>query len=201
MSYSGFQTTKKGRDLIGKLLAEKTLKISKVVAGSGVVATGDLVDNLEDLISPVLVGTSSIPDYVGDTMTMTLQFRSDLSVASDIWVQEYGVFAIDPDLGEILLYYGALGDRPQQLPGNLAKYSGVLDFHISIAIGEDLDGVQLGYPASAFLLKEELENHEKDVNAHQDLMYPRMKLSVSQDEPQGFGVYFWLTDVETFRYD
>lgn len=192
MSYAGFKTTQKGRNLIAKMLAGEVLTLTRVMAGSGVISGESEIDGLLDLVAPELEGTSSVPAYFGDVMTMTLQFRSDMAQATDFYLQEYGVFAEDPDEGEILLYYANLGEYPQMLPSNQSKYAGVLDFHIAITIGEDLEGVQLGYAASAFLLKEELDNHEKDVEAHKELMFPRLRLWVGEERPEEEGVFLWV---------
>lgn len=194
MSYSGFKTTQKGRNLIAKLLAEKTLTLTKVMAGTGKIVSEEDIDGLNELLEPKMVGTSSEPSYLGDVMTLVLQFRSDMASSEDFWLNEYGVFALDPEEGEILLYYGNLGDVPQQLPGNTARYSGVLDFHVAITIGEDLDGVNLGYPASAFLTKEELENHDEDEEAHEALMFPRIQLWVSGERPTDEGIFLWVNE-------
>lgn len=205
MSYAGFKTTQKGRDLIAKLLAEKTLNITKVTGGSGTISSEDEIDGLNELISQEMVGTSTVPDYIGDVMTMTLQFRSDMAPGTDFYLREYGVFALDPDVGEILLYYANLGNAPQLLPGSTAKYTGVLDFNIAITIGEDLEGVNLGYPPDAFISKEDLDNHDKDPEAHADLMHPRIQLWVQNSTPTEEGVFLWLDppkegDKEAFVY-
>lgn len=200
MKLTGFKTTKKGRELIAKLLAGESLTISKVVAGTGVCVTSEQLDLLEDLISPVMVGTSSKPTYFKDTCEMTLQFRSDLYQGGEVFIQEYGVFALDPDVGEILLYYAALGDDPQKLIGVAGKYAMVLNFAVAIAIGEDLQGVHLGYPAAAFLLAEELELHNSCEEAHENLMFPRICLSVSEEVPTVKGVTFWISDCEEYCF-
>lgn len=193
MSYEGFKTTQKGRDLLAKMLAGETLELTKVMAGTGTISGEEVMDGLTDLLVPVMEGTSSVPEYLKDVMTMTLQFRSDMAPSTDFSLQEYGIFANDPEEGEILLYYANLGDNPQKLPGNTGKYFGVLDFNIAITVGEDLEGVNLGYPANAFLSKEELESHDKDPNAHADLMHPRIQLWVREDVPTEDGTYLWIS--------
>lgn len=192
MSVACFGTTQKGRELLAKMLAGECLLISKVMAGSGALEEGMNVVEREDLVDPRMVGTSSVPEYDKDVMTMTLEFRSDLSVSTDFYLKEYGVFAMDPEDGEILLYYGNLGDQPQLMTGTGGKYSSVLDFHVAITIGEDLDGVELGYPAAAFLLKEELVQHDYDPVAHEVLFSGRLQLAVQEEKPVGEGIFLWI---------
>lgn len=192
LSVACFGTTQKGRELLAKMLAGETLMISKVVAGSGALGEGETLDGLTDLVKPMMEGTSTEPEYLKDVMSMTLEFRSDLSTEKDFFVKEYGVFALDPKVGEVLLYYGNLGDQPQLMTGTGGKYTSVLDFHVSITIGEDLAGVELGYPAAAFLLKEELTSHQEDPKAHEVLFSGRLQLAVQEEKPEGSGIFLWI---------
>ncbi|MCC8067322.1 MAG: hypothetical protein LIO94_09515, partial [Clostridiales bacterium] len=79
MSYYGFTVTDQGRSLIAKLVAGETLTISKVMVGSGCCDDSDSPSTLTDLISPVAAGTSTTPTYDGTTVSMTIEYRSDLN--------------------------------------------------------------------------------------------------------------------------
>lgn len=184
MSFQGFKTTRKGRALIAKLLAEKQLEISRVEAGSGTCESEDIAYELEALIDPQMEGTSTVPSYYVDSMTMTVQFRSDLNggVEKGFWVKEFGVFAMDPEEGEILMYYYSLGDEPQYMAGQNSKNSSVLNYPISVTVGEDIDGVNLGYPASAFLMPKDLVEHNEDPNAHSGALGSGISLVSSLEE-------------------
>lgn len=157
--FEGFKTTKKGRALIAKLLAEETLKLSKVTAGSGRCPDLDTADLLEDLICYEMDGTSTTPTYDVDTVSMEMEFRSDMNggVQKGFFLYELGVFAIDPDEGEILIYYGSLGDLPNYISAMATGRESTFRYPVSITIGEDKGGVVTGYPASAFVTHQELE--------------------------------------------
>lgn len=193
---SVFGTTKKGRGLLAKMLAGETLVLTKVVAGAGALENPEELEELTGLLEEKMVGTSSEPSYWGEVMEMTLEFRSDASGSRDFYLREYGIYAQDPVEGEILLYYASLGDQPQLMTGTGGKYTTVLDFHVSITIGEDLDGVQLGYPAGAFLLKEELDVHDKNPLTHETLFSGRLQLAVQEDKPTGTGIFLWIDPSE-----
>lgn len=182
MSYTGFGTTQKGRELLAKMLAEERLVLTKVVAGSGCCEDEKEAEALLDLVQPRMVGTSNKPTYSGETMEMTLQFRSDLWEGEEFWLSEYGIFADDPDEGEILLYYGSLGLSPQRLTGQSGKYSTILTYDVVITLGDDLSGVVLGYPAGSFVLRDELDT----------LLHSRIQLAVTPTMPTASGVYLWV---------
>ena len=112
----GCTTTKRGRALIAKILAEKMpLTLTRTMVGSGICPDGLFPGELQDLVEPVAAATSNEPMYDGDTVHMTVEYRSDLNGGLDhgFWIREFGVFARDLEGEEVLLYYGTLGDYPQ----------------------------------------------------------------------------------------
>ena len=99
MSQYGCTITKKGRELIAKVLASKTpLTLTRVMMGSGICPDDVFPGDLQDLIEPVAAGTSSTPVYDGDTVHMTVEYRSDMNGGLDhgFWIREFGVFAKTP---------------------------------------------------------------------------------------------------------
>ncbi len=158
MKYYGCTPTLLGRALIAKLLASKTLEISRVMVGSGCPDDDTTPDTLTDLIAPVAEATSNVPTYDGDTVHMIVEYRSDLNggLESGFWLNEIGVYAIDPDVGEILLYYGCLGDYPQWVSALSDTGVDVRRFPISITIGEDAE-ITVDYNTEAWLTAEEAQ--------------------------------------------
>ena len=109
MSQYGCTIPRRGRELIAKILAAKMpLKISRIMMGQGVCPDEVFPGDLEDLVEPVAAGTSNEPTYDGDTVHMTVEYRSDLNGGLDhgFWIREFGVFAQDEDGSEVMLYYG-----------------------------------------------------------------------------------------------
>ena len=115
MSYYGFVVTDSGRELIAKLVAGQQLPISKIMVGSGTIPDDVKPAAMTALVEPVAAGTSTAPVYDGASVRMIVEYRSDLNGGLDhgFWLREFGVFAFDPDKGEVLIYYGTLGDYPQ----------------------------------------------------------------------------------------
>lgn len=160
MGYYGFAVTDKGRQLIAKLLAGEVMQITRVMFGSGLILAEDDIMALTSLIEPIAPGTSSLPEYKGGVVTMTVEYRSDLNggLEKGFWLREFGIFANDPDEGEVMIYYATLGEYPQWV-SPLGDGTGidVRRFPISIAIGEDR-GVTVDYNTELWLTEEDVLN-------------------------------------------
>ena len=166
MSYYGIVLTKRGRELISKVLAtNKPLTLSGVMVGSGQCPDDVFPGELTSLVEPVAAGTSTVPSYSGDTIRMTVEYRSDLNGGLDhgFWLREFGIMAKDPapDEGEdddVMLVYGCLGDYPQYVS---AYSDGRIDtrrFPICIVIGEGAN-VVIDFSPEAFMTAEDVKEY------------------------------------------
>ena len=81
--FYGFVVTKKGRDLIAKLVAGEKLQLSKIMVGSGGVPDLGNPREMEDLSEPVALATSTEPVYDENTVKMIVEYRSDLNGGLD----------------------------------------------------------------------------------------------------------------------
>lgn len=155
----GFVITNAGQRLIAKLAAGKKLALSRVVVGSGSADEGDNIRELTDLVMPVAEAASSLPVYNGSTVQMQVEYRSDMNggLQQGFWLNEFGIFAIDPDDGEILLYYGTLGDYPQYVTPSDHGVD-VRRFPVCIFIGEG-KGVTVQYNCSSFMTAEDMKEY------------------------------------------
>lgn len=182
MSYYGFVVTDSGRELIAKLVAGQQLPISKIMVGSGTIPDDVKPATMTALVEPVAAGTSTAPVYDGASVRMIVEYRSDLNGGLDhgFWLREFGVFAFDPDKGEVLIYYGTLGDYPQYVSAASNTGVDVRRFPVCIVIGEGL-GVTVDYKCEAWMTAEDVEQYcavtmlpaflkeaQKLVDAHND---------------------------------
>ena len=160
MSYYGFVVTDDGRELIAKLVAGKQLMLTKIMVGSGSIPDGTKPTEMKNLSEPVAAGTSTAPVYDGVNVQMTIEYRSDLNGGLDhgFWLREFGVFAYDPDKGEIMMCYGTLGDYPQYVSAMSKTGVDVRRFPVCIVIGEDLD-LSVDYKCEAWITLEDLEQY------------------------------------------
>lgn len=188
--FEGFKVTRLGRNLIAKLLAGESLLLTRVVAGSGTCKTATEAFELRDLVCPEVVGTSTVPSYEFDKVTMCVEFDSlKIQAEKGFVVQEFGVYALDPDVGEVLLHYYSLGENGQYLFGKNSNSHNTLLYPVEIVVGEDMEAVNLGYPASAFVLQSEFSWHNLDPQAHPNLS--QVILSATMPEDFAVGNVWW----------
>lgn len=157
----GCTTTKRGRALIAKIMAAKMpLTLTRTMVGSGTCPEGLFPGELQDLVEPVAAATSNEPMYDGDTVHMTVEYRSDLNGGLDhgFWIREFGVFARDLDGEEVLLYYGTLGDYPQWVSAYSNTGIDTRRFPISITVGEGAV-VVIDYSPEAFMTAEDVSQY------------------------------------------
>lgn len=193
----GFAVTVAGRALLASLLAGERLTITRVMVGDG--NLGDASPfQLKDLIAPVAQATSTTPVHKDDTVSFTVEYRSDLNggLERDFWLSEFGVFALDKDGNEILLYYATLGDYPQAV--RRMNGSGQVDirrFPVTLVVSDEVE-VTINYFADAFMTSENiveyttttllpllleemdkrLSDHNLDPGAHPPLRLPLEEL-------------------------
>ena len=158
-TFYGGVVTAKGREVFAQILAARAqLKITDVMFGSGRLPEGTDPRDLTDLVQPVAAGTCSEPNYKGNTVYLTVEYRSDLNggLSTDFPVNEFGVFMRDVAGQRVMAYYGSLGDYPQWAkaftPGGAPD---VRRFPVGIEIGEGQE-VQLEFSSQLFLTSEDV---------------------------------------------
>lgn len=211
-----FAVTDAGRYLIARLLTEQTMHITKIMVGSGRIPDGVKPSSVTELYNTVAQATSDEPKCDGGIAYMTIEYNNSLNggLQSGFWLNEFGIFAIDPVLEkEILFAYGTLGDYPQYVaPFNSARGVDVRRFPVAIAIGENV-GMVVDYKTSLWLTAEDLANyynltikpailaeiddkiaaHNVDPAAHSGMerilnlkVYPRLALAEAMEEYSDF---------------
>lgn len=124
----GYFTTK-GLALSAKLLTGDTLSISRVVAGSGQTQT-----TAAALSGPCQTLAVNAPTHSGDTATIPATLAA-ASASGSYTLTELGVYANDPDEGEILYKIYKLS-KPVSIT---AGSSMVLRFYLEETVSQDLD--------------------------------------------------------------
>ncbi len=131
-NWAGAQLTAAGRALQAKAIAGVCkLELTKVKLGDGS-ESGTDIDTMTDLRSPKSVlGISSIT-HEDNTCTVTgLILTSTVNVG--YYAREWGVFATDPDIGEIL-YAISLDNVPDWVPPSTASVTVSASYAMSIAV-------------------------------------------------------------------
>lgn len=176
----GFVITTAGRALLAKLAAGGNLQITKTMVGKGKLADDQIAADLTDLIEPVALATSTVPIAKDDTVSMIVEYRSDLNggLSEGFWLNEFGIYAMNGD-AESLIYYGTLGDYPQWVS---AYKNGAIDvrrYPVSFAISAGVT-VELCCAAHAFVTSEELE--ERVASPETELAALRREMALLKEE-------------------
>lgn len=114
MSFGGLSRTAKGDALLAKAMSSGTIKFTKISVGQGEYA-GDIkiLTSLVDLIqSNNITEKKVMPDNVAQLKS----FFSNKNLSSGFYWREIGVFAEDPDEGEILYSYANAGNTAEFIP-------------------------------------------------------------------------------------
>jgi len=160
----GFVIPANGMNLLAKLLAGDSLVITKIMVGSGQLPDGADPRELSDLIQPVAEATSTVPQADGNTCSFVIEYRNDMNggLAEGFALNEYGIFASDPDIGEVLLYYGTLGQYPQYVAPFSVGAIDVRRFPVSIVLTDEVD-VKISYIPLAFMTADDISSYLQEI--------------------------------------
>lgn len=170
--WNGLTLTNLGKNLQVKCQAGAQLVFTKVKLGDGVHADGTILSELTDL--------KSIKQTVGITECKVnenhqCQISSVISNAgleSGYYLRELGLFAQDPEVGEIL-YAITLDENPDFLPEDGGSVTLSETFNVLINIGNITDVsavIDVGGWATTGYVNQQIEIHDTDPNAHYDMI-------------------------------
>ena len=168
-NWNGLQLTNKGIALQAKVQAGTQLHITKLKLGSGVVPSGTDIKTLTDLIDPEqnlgIGGKEAVDDYCKISSTI-----SNTGLDAGYYVRELGVFAQDPDDGEILYMYTTDG-APDYLPAGGGSTVISQEFSVMIAV-DDTDNIVVDIDPAALAtmgyVQLQIQEHNTDTTAHAD---------------------------------
>ena len=168
-NWNGLQLTNKGIALQAKVQAGTQLHITKLKLGSGVVPSGTDIKTLTDLIAPEqnlgIGGKEAVDDYCKISSTI-----SNTDLEAGYYVRELGVFAQDPDDGEILYMYTTDG-APDYLPAGGGSTVISQEFSVMIAV-DDTDNIVVDIDPAALAtmgyVQLQIQEHNTDTTAHAD---------------------------------
>lgn len=137
--------TNAGQALQTKVLAGATLTFTRIALGDGQL-NGQPIAPLTALISQKATVEVDSVRVVNTTTAQVAGFFSNADISTGFWWRETGVFAQDPDVGEILYGYTNAGDAGDYIPTaadtRIEKY-----IYCSIAVA-NADTVNITIPSS-----------------------------------------------------
>ena len=153
-NWSSYQFTRKGEQLRAKVEAGKCkLTLTKIKIGNGNVALSDIKD-MSDLKSPQLVlGISSCAvSAEDDRVCEVVGIASSSNVESAFSVTEMGLFATDPDVGEIL-YLVEIDTSPDDMPNKNAQSPVTLTYQFELVTSNMANVTAMVSPAGLVTVK------------------------------------------------
>ena len=124
--------TKQGLKLQAKVDAGSRMQLTKCMLGSGMLSSGQSLENLTGLIAPVQTLPISSISYSENNGACVITAVTDNSnVSTGYYLREFGIFARDPNDGEIL-YAVAQDANPDYIPPS--GTSAVVSQEIGVAL-------------------------------------------------------------------
>jgi hypothetical protein len=163
-----FTPTAGGLNLLANLATGQKFKISRVTFGDGVLSEDPSA--LTSLVNPIADGTAGNKVVKANMVSFIVEYRSDLNggLLSAFWLREFGIFALDKDNNEVLLYYANLGDKAQYVSAYTDGMVDIRRFPITVALSNDLEVVII-IDNLLILTGADLEAHNLDPTAHPDI--------------------------------
>jgi uncharacterized protein YfcZ (UPF0381/DUF406 family) len=140
--FKGTVLTDKGRNLLAKALNGAQLSFTKIKLGDGLWSSDTDPNLLDDLVSPKMDLPIEDLRIVGDG-TVRLRFvLTNTGLSQGFFMREIGIYAQDPDLGEILYAVAYAGDRADFIPSDgVTKVENVVDIYTVIANAQNVTAV------------------------------------------------------------
>ena len=170
-NWNGLVLTKKGQLLQAKVGTGVVLALTKMKLGSGVLPNGTSLEDLTDLVTPEQnVGIASKEVLTDQKMCKISATITNVGLSAGYYVRELGVFADDPDDGEIL--YAVTSDSaPDYLPpeGGSTAVSQEFAVYISASNASDVKvSIDPGALATMGYVEIAIADHNSLATAHEN---------------------------------
>lgn len=179
-NWSSTQLTDLGRALDAKVTAGTTLlSFTKMKLGSGT-ETAEDIPAMTDLVSPKLVlGISSCAVSASDdTICELISVASSSDVEDSFVVRELGVFATDPDVGEIL-YAVMLDSTPDTMPNKNVSSPVTVTYQVNI-VSANASSITAVIDPAGLVTASVLQAHNDSISAHKMAHWYRQNSKVYQ---------------------
>lgn len=170
-NWNGLVLTKKGQLLQAKVGTGIVLALTKMKLGSGVLPNGTSLEDLTDLVTPEQnVGIASKEVLTDQKMCKISATITNAGLSAGYYVRELGVFANDPDDGEIL--YAVTSDsEPDYLPQEGGSTAVSQEFAVYIAASNASDvnvSIDPGALATMGYVETAIADHNSLATAHEN---------------------------------
>lgn len=115
-SFQNSVITNRGRDLIAKGLTGTKIQFTKLAVGSGNLPTGQSLAELTELVQKVMDVPRTKTKRLEGGKVVAGGYFSNSGRVTGFYYREIGLYATDPDVGEILFSVGNAGSNAEWIP-------------------------------------------------------------------------------------
>ena len=184
MAFGSIVFTTRGKVLQSKAQAGTKLNFTKLAIGDGELGSQSILE-LTDLKSKKLdIPISSLKVLTGGIASVGGTFTNQ-GIDTGFYWRELGLYATDPDLGEILYCYGNAGALAEYIPSSGG--SELLEKFVAIEtiIGNAINVSATINQSLVYATIEDIENHNINPVAHPELINQIKNLSSPYVIPEG----------------
>jgi len=139
--FNGTILTDKGRNLLAKALTGTELKFTKVSLGDGVWDDNISPESLTDLVSKKMDLAINELDVTGDGTARLRFVLTNTGLETGFFTREIGIYADDPDEGEIL-YAVTYSNNPDFIPADgVVKVENITDIYTVVSNAQNVEAV------------------------------------------------------------
>lgn len=172
----GTVLTKKGIRLIAKVLGSETvLKITRAAVGTGTIPEGAEAREMEDLNCFKKDGKiSRVGKVDGENQVNIAMQVNSIGVDENFVITEAGIFAEDPDEGEILYCYLDMTEDPQLVYHSRNAISKMVEITMAIIVATT-DQVYVEINPGSLVSIEDLKNFKEEVKVDIDVRFEDLR--------------------------
>ncbi len=163
-AFNGLKFTTRGIALQAKVQAGAQLKFTRIALGDGELG-GSNISDLTSLKHEVKsLGIAKLTTLSGGTAAVGTVL-SNQSITTGFYWREVGVFALDPDVGEVLYCYGNAGATAEYIPAGGG--ADILNKHIDVVsvVGNASNVTATIDDSLVYATKEDIQNLQNQINA------------------------------------
>ena len=166
-SFGGLLLTNKGRNLQAKAQVGTTLNFTKMAIGDGSL-NGSSILELSSLKNERKSMTIKKLKVLNPGQAVVGSVLNNQDVVSGFYFREIGVFANDPDIGEILYCYGNAGATADYIPAGSGGGTDIIEKTIDVItlVGNNTNVTATINSSLVFTTIEEFNRHTGDSDVH-----------------------------------
>lgn len=162
--FSNLTLTNKGLALQAKAQTGTQLTFARVGFGDGQLASGESILDLTNLKNQKVTSNIASNEVIGDGTTRVRAVLTNTGLSAGFYLREVGLFATDPDEGEILYAYSNAGQYPDFLPAGTGNT--IVETTISlITIIGNAPNVTATIPSGTFVTVQDFNERNTEVDS------------------------------------